>query len=917
MPRLKFLKTILVSLLILSAGPLFAFLNGGKFDSAEERKAVEAAERELDFRNYDKAWELAVKASNDFPKSLNTVRVVVSVAFSTGRFAEIFTMYDSAKQDDVNAQIRKHYAHAWASVLSGDARAGRPEITRAMALAKGDNFELERVFLVLRRMMLTEDKDALMRDYEAFVRKYNDVGLAHLSYINLFNFIGDGSPTQKRAVAAAMAAPERTPQTYRIAAELEETAFWYDPQDGLELIEKGLKEFPDSTELAIRKSYYLRRAGFGGEALAWIQEWRKIAPNHGDFIQIETELLREEGRWDEALAACDHLKKITNQENISERHIITRAEILHDAGRDGEAVEILGAYVSNDRGARNWQAAVQMLTRLQSAQPGEKVRILTDIPFLQQRGNYCGPASLHMLLDHYGIQQSQDEIAARVYTGIAGTPPQVLHHYAESIGMKSAEFKADEETWKRLIDAGYPILWLQMLGGRGGHYRVVTGYDDVFKTWIMHDPNDFTPSRIAYDKIDDTWLLPSVRRSLIFFPADKAGDPLIAPLKPTPILFITNWIMYVATGANLFVGLFPALLVNILAATVLALIIARLMQSVSFPAREVKTVNVIAATLLLVVPLNLMVGMMRWSGGVSALLSFHLALLTLIPLLFGMYLLRRMTHDYFHPREMVGLGIIITAMWISRSFLDVDPWSWMAPAAIMLLCLPAVMFPRYVIWRAAQAVQLGDAPQALKRIARYGAAGAGYFSAISVEIDSRMMRGEYAELAETTRQVLQREKWPHDHERALRVHLLLAESLLADPAQARRDLQTFLEDPKLPPMIRVIAEGLALHNRSRSLREDGDHLPPLEAREVDTLLERLDKQSRKSFPGMPMSRRSRGRPIQQAALILALTGAIRLASARNDGARREQLWSRWGSRFGMSFFLLKGLESAIAQEPVT
>ncbi len=188
---------------------------------------------------------------------------------------------------------------------------------------------------------------------------------------------------------------------------------------------------------------------------------------------------------------------------------------------------------------------------------------MTDLPFLQQRGNYCGPASLNMLLAHWGIHQTQDEIAARVYTGIAGTPPQVLHHFARSLGMKSAEFKADEATWKRLIDAGYPILWLQMLGGNsrlsggGGHYRVVTGYDDILKSWIVHDPNYFTAIRIPYDKIRDTWILPSVQRSLIFFPADRANDPLIAPLKPTPILFITNWAMYVATGANLFVGLFP------------------------------------------------------------------------------------------------------------------------------------------------------------------------------------------------------------------------------------------------------------------------------------------------------------------------------------------------------------------------
>ncbi|MEO8377821.1 MAG: C39 family peptidase, partial [Candidatus Sumerlaeota bacterium] len=710
MSLLSKLKLVFVLLLIFSAGHAPAFFMGGKYDSAEERAAVSAADRELDFRNYDEAWELAVKASRDFPASLNAVRAVVTVAFSTGRFGEVAKLYDNADESDIEGQIKMHYAHAWAAVLAFDGRGGRAEIVRAIALAKEERFELERVLLVLRRMLMTESDGALVKDYQAFVKKYNDVGLAHLSYINLYNFIGDGSKAQQRAVDAALAAPERTAQVYLTAATLGESAFWYDPQRGLELINKGLLEFPDSVELAIRKHFYLRRSGRGREALELVRRWHQIAPNQGEFIEREIELLREEGRWEEAIAACDELVNLTYQPSYVENRIIDLSNVYHDAGRDAEAIELLSNYVRDNRTANNWQAAVQMLTRLQSARPGEKVHMMNDIPYLQQRGNYCGPASLHMLLNHYGIHQTQDEIASRVYTGVAGTPPQVLHHFAQSIGMKSAEFKADEQTWKKLIDAGYPILWLQMLGGRGGHYRVITGYDDVFKTWIVHDPNDFTMTRIPYDKIDDTWILPSVRRSLVFFPADKANDPLIKPLKPTPILFITNWIMYVATGANLFVGLFPALLVNILAAAALAFIVAKLMQSVSFPAREVKTVNVITATLLLVVPLNLMVGMMRWSGGVSALLSFHLALLTLIPLLFLMYLLRRVTHDYFHPRETIGLGIIITAMWISRSFLDVDPWSWLAPVAIMILCLPAVMYPRLAIWQAARAARLGDVP---------------------------------------------------------------------------------------------------------------------------------------------------------------------------------------------------------------
>jgi hypothetical protein len=904
----------LLTILLLCGGEASAFFYGGKYGSEEEREAVQAAEKAHDHRNYDQAWELGLKAAADHPDSLAPVRVLVATAFETRRISEVLSLFDGGDGTGFEA-VKAHYARAWGAVLAGDLRYARPEIVRAIALCKRDEFELRRVFLVVRRMEGEGDKDVLLREYQQFVKDYHDVGLAHLSYVNLYNFIDRGSSRQRRAVEEALAAPEKTPQLYLVATELEEEEdFWFDGRTGLQMVERGIAEFPESAELAIRKSFYLRRLGRADEALAFCQEWHRKAPNHGDFLVHTVEILADLGRWDEAIAASKELAEVTFQPQYSDGQPYRLAELLHNAGRDEEAVEVLNAFIRERPNATMWAAGVQMLTRLQSRRPEQKVRIIPDVPLMRQRGNYCGPATINMVLRHWGIGKSQEEIASRIYTGIAGTPPQVLHHFARSIGMTSVEFKADEQTWKRLLDAGYPILWLQMMGTQGGHYRVITGYDDVMKTWILHDPNDFTSSRLPYDRIDDTWMLPSVRRSIVFVPKDKADDPVLAGLKPTLILFVTNWVLYVATGANLFVGLFPALLVNVACAALLALLIAVLLRAVSFPAKPIRIGYVVGATLLFIVPLNLVVGVLRLNQAVSALLGFHLALLTVIPLLALTYLFRRVTHDYLHPRESIGLWVIVSAMWLARSFLDTSPWDWLAPVLICAVSFPLVLYPRLAIRRASLAGLLGDIPRALELARPHGTYGSNYFSAVSVEIDAHLMRGQYAKLVEVSRLALERYTWPHEHDRALRIHLLLGEVLLAPPAEALGHLEGFLADATLSPRIRTLARGLLLYTASRAQAEAA---AAWSAAESDALLDTLDRQTRQHFPGLPISRNVRGRPVQQAVFILALTGAIRIAAARGDEARRDLLWSRWGNRFGMIFFLLKGLDEAVGRPSST
>lgn len=887
----------------------WAFTYGGKYDSGEERIAVQQAEQALDFREYDKAWTLALEARRRYPESLTALRGLIDIAYQSGRLSEALDLLKAPDGTEADT-VEGHYTQAWAGILIGDPTFARPHIERAMELATRDDFELRRVMLVVKRNEGKAKREDLLADYEKLLAGFPDVGLAHLSYVNFVRVYGRGEKRYREAVTQALAAPARTPELYLIAASLEEVDnLWYDPQSGLAMMEMALGEFPESPDLALRKCEYLRRLGRAEEALALCLDWRKRAPNHGDFFWPAIDILADTGRWDEAIALCREILSLNRQTYIVKAAPMRLARLLHDAGRDDEAVAELGDYIRREPGADDAGRAVQLMTRLQGRKPGERVHLLTTVPFMQQRGNYCGPASINMMLRALGMNLSQDEIGARVYTGIAGTPPQVLHHYARSLGMGSVEFEADEQAWKRLLDAGYPILWLQMLGSRGAHYRVISGYDDVLKSWIVHDPNYYAASRFPFDEINDKWFLPSVRRSIVFYPQDRADDPALEGLRPTPILFVTNWAMYIATGANLFVGLFPALPVNLLVAAALAFLIAVLLRLVSFPRRPISHQRVVAVILLAVLPLNLLVGLLHWSGAVSVLLGLHLSLLSMVPLLLLVALFRKLTHDHLHPRESVGFVALVVVTWIALSFLDEKGPELTAIIGTFAIGLPVLMYPRVLIKRAERAARRGDLEGARRQLRRWGGAGACYFSAISAEMDALLSRGESGELARVARQALERHDWPREHDQALRLHLLLAESLTDAPGAALARIDVYLESPRLAEPIRILARGIRLHFLP------GTSMTPPSDGEIDELLASIDKLGRRGFPGLPIRRSERGSAIQQAVMTLAVTGALRLAATRHDEERQRALWTRWGHRLGMIFLLEKGLGAALGAMP--
>jgi len=116
-----------------------------------------------------------------------------------------------------------------------------------------------------------------------------------------------------------------------------------------------------------------------------------------------------------------------------------------------------------------------------------------EVPYKSQwdddaRGtiNDCGPASVAMILNFYGLNVTTDEVFGRTGAGSGMISVQQLQQAIASYGFSSRYIKGSSPTeLKRLIDNGIPVICLVHYGDLssrqdknfiGGHFLVVSGY---------------------------------------------------------------------------------------------------------------------------------------------------------------------------------------------------------------------------------------------------------------------------------------------------------------------------------------------------------------------------------------------------------------------------------------------------------
>lgn|SRR3989338_5750540 len=113
--------------------------------------------------------------------------------------------------------------------------------------------------------------------------------------------------------------------------------------------------------------------------------------------------------------------------------------------------------------------------------------MLKVTPFEQTTG-YCGPASLKMVLEYYGVKKSERELArlsgATIGRGVEG---KGLLRAAKKLGLRGfiKDFASLSDIKKFVIQKKIPVI-VDWFSRDDGHYSVVAGIDE--KNIYLQDP---------------------------------------------------------------------------------------------------------------------------------------------------------------------------------------------------------------------------------------------------------------------------------------------------------------------------------------------------------------------------------------------------------------------------------------------
>ena len=113
---------------------------------------------------------------------------------------------------------------------------------------------------------------------------------------------------------------------------------------------------------------------------------------------------------------------------------------------------------------------------------------MLNIKPYRQKPEYCGPASLKMVLDFYGIGKTEDELAKMAgYVPTKGTKSEGLIKAAKELGFKAfqKDFSEIEDLKEYVINKRIPVI-VEWFSADDGHYSVIVDIDK--KNIYMQDP---------------------------------------------------------------------------------------------------------------------------------------------------------------------------------------------------------------------------------------------------------------------------------------------------------------------------------------------------------------------------------------------------------------------------------------------
>ncbi len=135
-------------------------------------------------------------------------------------------------------------------------------------------------------------------------------------------------------------------------------------------------------------------------------------------------------------------------------------------------------------------------------------KVIAGVPFVEQKDKFCGPAAMASVLEFYGDNVSQDEIAEKVYTPeLEGALISDMENFARDQGYRAETMNGSIDALEAEIDKGVPVILLVDKGKwkvAVPHYYVAYGYDTEDNVFIVHT-GDEGGERIPFERLDNEW----------------------------------------------------------------------------------------------------------------------------------------------------------------------------------------------------------------------------------------------------------------------------------------------------------------------------------------------------------------------------------------------------------------------------
>lgn len=134
--------------------------------------------------------------------------------------------------------------------------------------------------------------------------------------------------------------------------------------------------------------------------------------------------------------------------------------------------------------------------------------VIESIPSITQIKDYCGPASLAMVLKYWGFTADQKAIGKVVFDpSVSGTNGAEMILYARKKGLSAYSWNSNLSDLKEKLAAKIPIIVLQdcNLTDTSGHYRVAIGYDDKAGVVYVRDSYEPNNKSIPYATFEKLW----------------------------------------------------------------------------------------------------------------------------------------------------------------------------------------------------------------------------------------------------------------------------------------------------------------------------------------------------------------------------------------------------------------------------